>query len=300
MKSENKSFIPCPVCQHQETVPALKVKDHSVSKEYFDVYECPRCTLRLTKDAPADIHIGRYYQSEDYISHSNTRKGIINSLYHRVRNHTMEVKCRLLKKMTGLQTGVHLDVGAGTGAFVQHMNENQWTSTGLEPDEKAREVARSMHRTILLPAGELNHFEAGTFDAITLWHVLEHVHELYPYMQQLKKILKPGGLIFIAVPNYTSYDGVKYGSDWAAYDVPRHLYHFSPKSMKWLFKESGFQVKKIVPMWWDSFYISLLSEKYKTGHSSLVKGFFYGGLSDIKAFSDKEKCGSLIYIAGKN
>jgi 2-polyprenyl-3-methyl-5-hydroxy-6-metoxy-1,4-benzoquinol methylase len=292
-----ESMVICPVCNNEETRFALKVKDHSVSAEFFDVFECSRCNLRFTKDPPPGENIGTYYESEDYISHSNTRKGLINNLYHTVRNRTLTTKYHLLERSTGLKTAQHLDIGAGTGAFVQYMNRKGWNSIGVEPDERARDMALAYHETKLLPAGDFESFSPESFDAISMWHVLEHVHALYPYLQQIKNILKPGGLVFIAVPNYTSYDAVKYGANWAAYDVPRHLYHFSPVSMKWLLKTAGFQLTKIVPMWWDSFYISLLSEKYAGGHASLLKGFVTGAISNLKAMGNKEKCSSLIYIA---
>ncbi len=297
MNSSSELLISCPVCHSDQLHFALKVEDYSVSREIFDIFECPRCTLRITGNAPADDQIGRYYQSEDYISHSNTRKGIVNGLYHTVRNHTLFTKYRLLKKATGLHRGHHLDIGAGTGAFVQYMNKQGWRSEGVEPDENARACAFSEHKTKLLGAEEFDNYPGESFDAVTMWHVLEHVHDLYPYLHHIKNILKPGGLLFIAVPNYTSYDGQKYGSRWAAYDVPRHLYHFSPASMKWLFKEGGFRLKEMVPMWYDSFYISLLSEKYAAGSIPLLKGFVTGLLSNLKVFSDKEKCSSLIYVA---
>jgi 2-polyprenyl-3-methyl-5-hydroxy-6-metoxy-1,4-benzoquinol methylase len=291
--------IVCPVCQNTQTHFALRVKDHSVSQEFFDIYECPRCGFRFTKNPPAGEKMGRYYQSEDYISHSNTREGIVNSLYHAVRNHTLATKYHLLKKETGLSNGDHLDIGAGTGAFVQYMNTHGWKSVGIEPDEKARERALAHHDTQLLPAAAFEGFEPESFDAISLWHVLEHVHDLYPYMERIKTILKPKASVFIAVPNFTSYDATKYGADWAAYDVPRHLYHFSPESMRWLLKAAGFRLIESVPMWWDSYYISLLSEKYAGGRPSLIKGFFTGALSNVKALRDKDKCSSLIYVAVK-
>ncbi len=187
--------------------------------------------------------IGRYYQSEDYVSHSNTRKGLVNRLYHLVRSRTLASKFHLLKKETGLKQGTHLDVGAGTGAFVQYMSQQGWKSEGVEPDETARLRAVQHHQTKLLPAEAFETLSALSYDAISLWHVLEHVHDLYPYLHRIKDLLKPGGLVFIAVPNYTSYDAMKYGSAWAAYDVPRHLYHFSPASMQWLLKAAGFQLK---------------------------------------------------------
>lgn len=290
-------MVNCPVCNSNQTRFALKVKDHSVSGEYFDIFECPQCSLRYTHQVPPSEQIGRYYQSEDYISHSNTRKGLVNSLYHMVRSRTLRSKYHLLNKATGLKQGLHLDIGAGTGAFVQYVNRQGWESEGIEPDEIARARAIEHHQTKLMPAEAFETLLPSRFDAITLWHVLEHVHDLYPYLHRIKDLLKPNGLVFIAVPNYTSYDAVKYGSDWAAYDVPRHLYHFSPASVHWLLKAAGFQLKEEVPMWYDSFYISLLSEKYAGG--SLLKGFFTGTVSNMKAFSDKEKCSSLIYVAGK-
>jgi SAM-dependent methyltransferase len=299
MNSFPESIVSCPVCNSEQTRFALKVKDHSVSGEYFDVFECPRCSLRFTKDAPASEKIGVYYESEDYISHSNTRKGIVNGLYHTVRSHTLATKYRLIEKSTGLKLGHHLDIGAGTGAFVQFMNKHEWKSAGIEPDKKARELAQVYHKTKLLPAEAFEAVLPESFDAISMWHVLEHVHDLYPYLRQIKNILKARGMVFIAVPNYTSYDGMKYGAHWAAYDVPRHLYHFSPESMKWLLKNAGFQLTEEVPMWWDSFYISLLSEKYAGRHSPMLKGFFSGVLSNMKARTDRERCSSLIYVAKK-
>ena len=291
------SSFPCPVCKSEQTHFVLRARDHTVSGEYFEIWACNHCSLRFTRDTPSMEGIGRYYQSENYISHSNTRKGLVNTLYHRVRNHTLATKCRLIRSVTGLKQGDHLDLGAGTGAFVQYMNGKGWRSQGIEPDENARRHALSDHRTVLLPAETFPTIPAASFDAISLWHVMEHVHDLHPYLQHMKKLMRPTGKLFIAVPNYTSYDGVKYRENWAAYDVPRHLYHFSPESMKYLLKANGFKLIRTEPMWFDSFYISLLSEKYATGHASLLKGFLTGALSNMKAVAQKKRCSSLIYVA---
>jgi SAM-dependent methyltransferase len=287
--------VSCPVCSSEAVHAVLRVKDHSVSGEYFNILECSRCSLRFTAGVPDREHIGRYYQSENYISHSNTRKGLVNALYHRVRAHTLRSKYRLIRSLTGMEQGKHLDIGAGTGAFVRQMRARGWQSEGIEPDETARAVALRDHRISLLPAGALPRFSAQTFDAVSLWHVLEHVHDLYPYLDQIKKIMKPAGKLFIAVPNYLSYDGMKYRENWAAYDVPRHLYHFSPASMKYLLDNSGFRLTGMKPMWFDSFYISLLSEQYARGRVSLFRGFLSGAVSDAKALLDKERWSSLIY-----
>jgi 2-polyprenyl-3-methyl-5-hydroxy-6-metoxy-1,4-benzoquinol methylase len=293
-----ESAVNCPVCDSDKTRFVLQVKDHSISGEYFSIFECPVCSLRFTHPIPPGELIGKYYKSENYISHSNIRKGLVNNLYHLVRNRTLVSKYHLLKKLTGQGKGKHLDIGAGTGAFVQYLNQRGWSSEGIEPDATARAVALEHHQTKLLSGEAFESLLPAQYDAITLWHVLEHVHGLYPYLHRIRDLLKPTGVVCIAVPNYSSYDAVKYGADWAAYDVPRHLYHFSPASMLWLLKASGFQWKEMVPMWYDSFYISLLSEKYRGGSRSLIKGFYTGAVSNLKALGNKEKCSSLIYVAG--
>ena len=274
----------------------MTIKDHSVSGETFPLWECSECTLRFTQDVPDASGIGRYYQSAAYISHTNTRAGLINRLYHIVRNRTLSQKKKLICNTTGLQTGKLLDIGAGAGAFAAHMKSSGWQVTALEPDATTRQKAQDEYRLSLLPAESLYELDSSQFDAITLWHVLEHVHDLHGYLSKLKELLKPSGVIFIAVPNYTSYDAGKYASDWAAYDMPIHLYHFSPKAMNRLLGSHSLRLKEMKPMWFDSFYVSLLSEKYRTGKQQLVKGFMTGLVSNIKASTDKSRCSSLIYI----
>jgi SAM-dependent methyltransferase len=220
----------------------LSAKDHNVSGETFPIAECSDCSLRFTQDVPDAVGILPYYQSEDYISHSNTSKGIINSLYQSVRKRTLRRKRKLLQRVTGMGKGNLLDVGSGTGSFVSEMNLHGWFVTGLEPDEGARQVAKKEYNVELKDMDQFFHLTAGSFDAITLWHVLEHVHELSPYVTQLKALLKEKGKLIIAVPNYTSKDTEIYKEYWAAYDVPRHLYHFSPKSMQVLMEKHGLKL----------------------------------------------------------
>jgi len=289
----------CPSCNSSDLRTALLAKDYTVSQQTFEIWECGNCSLRFTQNVPDGGSIGKYYQSENYISHTNTKKGLVNSLYHMVRKQTLSDKRRLIQSATGLKQGRLLDIGAGTGAFAGHMQESGWEVTGLEPDETARALAGSLHKVQLLSIGELYSLEAESYDAITLWHVLEHVHDLHPYLRQLSKLLKKGGRIFIAVPNYTSYDASAYQGAWAAYDVPRHLYHFSPDAMDSLISRHGLQLQVSQPMWYDSFYISMLSEKYKSGRNNTVKAVLTGLRSNIQAFIDKSKCSSLTYVIGK-
>ncbi len=289
----------CPNCGGSNISRVLSAKDYTVSNEEFDIWECKNCTLRFTQNIPEERNIGKYYHSENYISHTDTSKGFINNLYHRVRKRTLVQKKKLIEKATGKHTGNILDVGAGTGAFLNSMKHASWNCTGIEPDKVAREKAFDLYAIRLQEAEQIDSLPSETFDAITLWHVLEHVHELHKYVEQLKNLLLPDGKLFIAVPNYTSGDEKIYDKYWAAYDVPRHLYHFSPKSMEMLLNTHGLRVEKIKPMWYDSVYVSMLSEKYKTGDSHPVRAFINGMISNLEAVSDKTKCSSLIYIASK-
>lgn len=289
----------CPACDANAIQFALSAMDHTVSGESFPIWHCNDCGLRFTQDVPGAAGIGPYYQSEDYISHSNTSKGFINRLYQRVRKKTLRAKRKLIEESTGLINGSLLDVGSGTGAFVHEMKERGWQVTGLEPDQGARKVAKESFAVELEDIRTFFELPAESFDAITLWHVLEHVHELHGYMDQLKKLLKKEGRIFIAVPNYTSKDAAIYQEYWAAYDVPRHLYHFSPRSMSRLAARHGLKLQACKPMWYDSFYISMLSSKYKNGKTNLMAAFLNGLRSNAKVLGNVQRCSSLIYVLGK-
>jgi len=288
----------CPNCGGKNISLVLSAKDHTVSGEQFEIWECKNCTQRFTQNIPDKEDIGKYYQSENYISHSDTSKGLINNLYHKVRKRTLLQKRKLVETATGKKAGNILDVGAGTGAFLHAMKVANWNITGLEPDPGARKKAEELYDLHLKKTEELIHLPAESFDAITMWHVLEHVHELHEYITQLKKLLKPSGKLFIAVPNYTSYDAQYYKEFWAAYDVPRHLYHFSPHSVKTLLSSHGMEIENMKPMWYDSVYVSMLSEQYKTGRPHPDKALLTGFISNFKTLLDKKKCSSVIYITG--
>ncbi len=289
----------CPCCGQKNIVAVLSAVDYTVSQKKFDIWECKDCTLRFTQNVPDPDEIGAYYQSENYISHSDTNKGFINGVYHKVRNRTLVQKRRLIEKTTEKSTGSILDVGCGTGAFLHTMQKSGWQITGLEPDGTARKKAKELYNLNLDNPEKLFSLPSQSFDAITMWHVLEHVHELHDYIQKIKELLKPGGKLFIAVPNYTSYDEKVYKKFWAAYDVPRHLYHFSPLSMATLLSFHGMNLTSTKPMWYDSFYVSMLSEKYKSGKSNILTAFINGGISDFKAAFNIKKCSSVIYIVSK-
>lgn len=294
------TYTHCPACGSAAIYAALSAKDHTVSGETFEIWHCDDCTLRFTQHVPALASIGPYYQSAAYVSHSDTQKGLINRLYHMVRTRTLQSKKSLIQKVTGKQTGKILDVGAGTGAFVNTMKQAGWEVTGLEPEASARQTAAQKYGISLQTPDHLFQFNSDVlFDAITMWHVLEHVHDLHGYLEQYHTLLQPGGKLVIAVPNYTSYDAARYQSFWAAYDVPRHLYHFSPKSMEMLGHAKGFQLTETQPMWFDSFYVAMLSEQYKTESGNIPGALWNGAMSNLKTLFDKKKCSSVIYIFSK-
>lgn len=285
----------CPVCGSANITEVLKARDHTVSGHIFPVWECADCTLRFTQDIPVENEIGAYYQSEEYISHSDEAPGLINRVYRLVRKKTLTSKRRLVERWVG-QKGELLDLGAGTGAFANEMKTQGWKVTGLEPDPGARKQALDVHGLELKDSAQLFTLKDDFFDAITMWHVLEHVHDLHGYLEKLRSLLKKQGRLFIAVPNYTSKDSAIYGNNWAAYDVPRHLYHFSPASLKKLISSHGFELETEKPMWFDSFYISMLSSKYRNGRTNLPAAFINGLRSNLSALGSVEKCSSVIYV----
>lgn len=293
------TYTHCPVCSSEDIHGTFSAKDYTVSQKSFVVMRCGTCTGMFTQDVPKQENIGKYYASENYISHSDTQKGLVNRLYHIIRKRTLNSKKALIKSETKLKSGKILDIGCGTGAFLHTMQQAGWNASGLEPDDTARAKAKELYNIEAQSPNELFNLPYAAYDAVTMWHVLEHVHQLHEYIAQLKNILTPDGRIFIAVPNYTSFDAQYYKEHWAAYDVPRHLYHFSPDSMRNLLSQHGLVLKKIKPMWFDSFYVSMLSEQYKSGKGNIIKAFFIGLRSNIKTMMNRERCSSLIYVIGK-
>jgi 2-polyprenyl-3-methyl-5-hydroxy-6-metoxy-1,4-benzoquinol methylase len=292
-------YTGCPICKSNNIQQQLTATDHTVSQTKFTIWHCNGCTARFTQDVPEQDAIGAYYISENYISHSDTKKGLINRLYHLVRKRTLTGKKSLVIQGSGIKKGVILDIGCGTGAFLNTMQEAGWNITGLEPDTIARTKASELYHIQSQEPGKLFDLTPASFNAITMWHVLEHVHELHAYIKQIEKLLAPGGKAFIAVPNYTSKDAAIYAAYWAAYDVPRHLYHFSPQSMETLLAQHGLKLTAVKPMWFDSFYVSMLSEQYKNGKGNIAKAVFNGFISNLKAWGNTRKCSSVIYVISR-
>ena len=279
--------------------PYLNCKDHTVSGEDYCVMFNDEYKMLVTKPVPKNL--SNYYKSEDYISHTDSKKTFFDKAYQAVKRITLKRKLRLINEGLRLQDSLSrpekniLDVGAGTGEFLKVCKNNSWNVFGTEPDNDARNIA--IKKGIVLEK-DISKFSNQKFEIITLWHVLEHVENLSEYISNLNNMLSDFGRLIIAVPNFKSEDAKYYKEFWAAFDVPRHLWHFSQQSIHTLFLTERMLVEKTIPMKYDSYYVSLLSEKYKNGKINYMKALFRGFISNWKARTSSEYS-SLIYVIKK-
>ena len=270
--------------------PYLTTKDYLVSGEAFELIHHVEGDMLYTSPAPDKGDLPKYYESDAYISHTDSGKGLMAYLYQKVKARALRKKVKLISQQNN-GVGSLLDVGAGTGAFLEAASKKGWKISGVEPNAQARKIAKG--RGIDL-SPSMDSLAKEQFDVLTLWHVLEHLPDLDEAVHKITQLVKPGGVLIVAVPNYKSYDAQHYKEFWAAYDVPRHLWHFSKASMKRLFSKD-FRFVRAKPMLFDSFYVSLLSEKYKSGNAFSIKAIWIGLLSNIKGMFSKEYS-SHIYI----
>lgn len=289
----------CPICKHREFTPFLSCTDFYASKESFQLQECTHCNFVFTQNFPSQKEIDKYYEVEEYISHSNTSKGIVNKLYHAVRQISLKAKTKLITEVTGMETGCLLDIGCGTGYFLNEMKQKHWVVTGIEKNDTVRLLAKEKFDIDTQTDGYLYSIPKQKKDVITMWHVLEHLESLNEAMKQICNILKDDGRLIIALPNQKSNDATYYKQYWAAYDVPRHLWHFCPNSFGQLAKNHGLEIVSIKPMHFDVFYISILSEKYKNTKLATLVGGLKGFAFFCKNIFHHENSSSLIYILKK-
>lgn len=278
MITENKTFF-------------LSVKDHSVSQELFDLYLDKNLDMLITHPQPSLEDLGKYYDSSNYISHTDGNKSLFEKLYQTVKNIALKNKLNLINSLSE-NKGKILDIGAGVGDFLAFVKQDGWQTIGVEPSQKAREIAINKGVNFV---NETSDLENNSFDIITMWHVLEHVPNLEFQIKELKRLLNPNGTLVIAVPNFKSFDAKYYKEYWAAFDVPIHFWHFSKTAIKLLFEKENMKLEKVLPMKFDAFYVSLLSDKYKTGKMNYIKAFFIGLKSNWKA-SKTSEYSSHIYI----
>ena len=277
---------------YKDLQPFLECKDFTVSGEVYQVKKNKEFDMLVTVPVPEKL--GNYYKSEDYISHTDSKKSLLDKVYQYVKNITLKRKLKLINSFNTSSKNI-LDVGAGTGDFLKVCQNNSWQVSGIEPDLDARNIASK--KGVLLKEN-LSEFKNQKFDVITLWHVLEHVENLQEYIITIHNLLVDDGKLIIAVPNHKSYDANYYKEFWAAFDVPRHLWHFSQTSISNLFSSVNMNVEKKLPMKYDAYYVSLLSEKYKSGKMNPIKSFYRGFISNLKANSTNEYS-SLTYVLKK-
>jgi 2-polyprenyl-3-methyl-5-hydroxy-6-metoxy-1,4-benzoquinol methylase len=290
-------LVECPLCSASAFKPFLSCIDHTATQETFEIVSCTSCHFLITNPRPNPSEIGRYYQSDKYISHTGSSKTLFDKIYHIARAYALSQKRTLVE--THIAATTLLDYGCGTGELITYFKRHSWNVEGVEPSAAARQKAIDLSRSQI--HSDLSEIKGKKFDAITLWHVIEHVHELNATLIKLSDLLEKDGKLFIAVPNPDSYDAKKYKEVWAGYDVPRHLWHFDKESMKKLLTKNGLRLIDIKPMKLDSYYVSMLSEQYRSPGSKLLnmmKGFLVGLASNMKA-QDTMNHSSLIYIARK-
>jgi len=278
----------------KEIKPLLEVKDHSVSGETFQLIVNETYGFLETSPQPTKDQLSEYYKTEDYISHTDSKRNLFEKAYHLVRNISLKRKITLINSFNYEEKKL-LDIGCGTGDFLKAAQDNNWYVSGIEPNHSARDIANKKTNNSVFNTEKLQQFKERSFDVITLWHVLEHLPNLEEQIITLTKLLKANGTLIIAVPNFNCFDANYYKDFWAAYDVPRHLWHFNQKSITSLFERKNMTVVKTLPMKFDAYYVSLLSEKYKTGFMNPLKAFWIGFRSNLKARRSNEHS-SIIYI----
>ena len=284
----------CPVCGSTSLSTSISSRDYFLTGEPFIIDSCSDCGFLFTNPRPDESDLQSYYQSDAYISHSNTDKGLVSKVYKLVRKIALDKKVQVIKKHKA--SGRVLDIGCGTGHFLNRLKQAGYDVAGVEPEPAAREHARGqfgleVHEDFLKLDGE-----EAKFNVITMWHVLEHVFDLNSHIRHMDQLLAPDGLLVVAVPNPESDDARHYGKFWAAWDLPRHLYHFSPSVLDQLFENHGFRIIQTLPMKFDAYYVSMLSEKYRSGKNKYPAAFFRGLRSNMRARKHKKNYSSLIYL----
>lgn len=284
----------CPSCQSVSFNPVFTAADHVVSGDLFDIIECDNCHIRLTNPIPDEKEILPYYDSDDYVSHSETTRGAINKLYAVVRRVMLIRKRKVIQSLGPGRSGKLLEIGCGAGAFLNEMHRSGWEVLGIEPNRRARDTVMRKYSLAVRSPEEWFTQPESSYDVIALWHVLEHLHSLDGYLRRIRTCLEDNGVLIVAVPNYRSFDGEYYQSRWAAYDLPRHLYHFTYESMTVLLKRYGLTITTIKRLPFDAFYASMLSEKHSEGF--VARGLWIGLRSYLQALGDTKRSSSIIYV----
>ncbi|MEE9371564.1 MAG: class I SAM-dependent methyltransferase [Saprospiraceae bacterium] len=290
----------CPVCGNTEFESVYELDDYKITHETFSLEKCPNCTLIFTVDPPLGENIGHYYKSDDYLEHSNRKTDLFSKMYSWARDFMFSYKYGIIKKLA--KEGSILDIGAGSGHFLNFMSSKGFTATGIEMNERARTYAKNnfgidVHPDHYLYSPKLSQ----KFDMISLWHVMEHLFDLDKVVSRLSELLSHDGHLVIALPNYRALEVSIYKKYWNGWDVPRHLWHFSSESVGHLFEKHHFEITQMKMMPLDPFFNTLLTNKYRNGNPILnvFKMVAVGGMSFLYGLINVKKASSIIYIIKK-
>lgn len=292
-------FVSCPLCSSESIHFLCRCRDNLVTRKEFDIYACPDCRACFTQDSPDEKDISGYYESDEYISHDDKAGGLINRIYFLSRKFMIRKKRIIVEKASGVRNGTLLDIGCGTGYFAGTMKKYGWKVNCIEPNKKAAQYAAATFGLEVFDPRKIKSLPDNSYDCITLWHVLEHFHNPVDYLNDIYRLLKPDGTCFVALPNCSSADADHYKSSWAAWDVPRHLWHFNPDSFRRFAGSCGFHTAEVKRLPLDVFYISLLSEMQRGSRMAIVNGFLSGIRFSLSSIRDISKSSSLIYFIRK-
>ena len=293
-----ETLTTCPLCGGHSRGHSTAIIDRSLTQETFLLEDCPKCGLRYTNPRPGAHELGRYYEGERYISHTNARETLLDRLYQLARKRALRSKQALIFRHQS--NGRVLDVGCGTGQFLGYLMSRGYLVQGVEPSLKAREHAIANYGFPVVPT--LDHIQTReSFQVITMWHVLEHIADLRGSLKKLYALLGKNGTLLIAVPDRESWDAEYYGRDWAGWDVPRHLTHFRRRDIAKLLDEHGFQLIETRRMLLDPYYICILSEQYRGVPMpwALLKGILLGAWSNLISLSTGRPSSSSLFVARK-
>ncbi len=288
----------CLVCQSSEQKEVIRVRDHLVSQKIFRINECSKCGFRFIHNPPSEQDAHLFYESEDYIEHSDSSKGLINWTYHKARKWMLRYKLRLIRSLD--RGNRILDFGTGTGYFLNYMQSKRYEGLGIEISEQAREFGRETFGLDIRPPDRI--YKQGfpsEFDYITFWHVLEHVYHPGAIIEQMHRLLAANGVLIIALPNFRCMDQSYYKEFWAGYDVPRHLWHWDRSTFETFMNNHKFELIKTKMLPLDPFYNCLISESYRKKKWAHILIPFIGTASLLRGWIRNEKASSIVYFFGK-
>jgi SAM-dependent methyltransferase len=286
----------CIVCGSGQRHPHLRAPNRFNVGEVFPLVQCSQCGFVYLSPRPSQESIGSHYEDEGYHPHQAEAAGVVDRIYRISRDWNLRYKRWMVESHH--RKGALLDFGCGTGEFLAEMRANGWQVTGVEPAAQARAVAEGLG---VRASADLEGCD-GPYDVITLWHVLEHVHEAAGQFRRLCELLTPGGILVMALPNIGSVDSRAYGANWVALDAPRHLFHFRPQDVRRFAVARGLTPAGggVLPL--DTPYNVLLSEQLA---GQVVRGTRLFGLfrairvalaASIRGAIDRSRSSSPVYV----